>query len=70
MSAAVVAPRLALYLVQKKMSATDCRGVFVSLWAGDELYFIEAAAFFDAVREAEGLDESGWRSRVRTWELT
>jgi len=68
--ATVVAPRLALYLVHKKMSAGDCRGVFVSLWVGDELYFLEAETFFDAVREAEGLDEGGWRSRVRSWELS
>src|SRR5262249_24139909 len=57
--ATVVAPRLALYLMHKKMSAADCPGVYVSLWVEGELYFIEAPVFFEAVRDAEGLDEGG-----------
>src|SRR5262249_32304187 len=68
--ATVVAAKLAYCLVQKKMSAYACNGVFVSIWVGDELYFIDARDFFDAVREAEGLDAAGWRLRVRSWELT
>ena len=67
--ATMVAPKLAYYLAQKKMSAYSCNGVFVSLWVGQELYFIDARDFFDAVREAEGLDAAGWRQRVRSWEL-
>jgi hypothetical protein len=67
--ATVIAPRLALYLMYKKLSVANCRGVFVSLWAAGELYFIEAPVFFDAVREAEGLDEGGWRARLRNWEM-
>src|SRR5690349_2139179 len=66
--ATVVAPKLALYLKQKKMS--DCAGVFVTLWVGEEAHFIEGADFFDAIREAEGLDDASWRARVRSWEMT
>ncbi len=67
--ATVVAPRLSQYLSNKKIPTPSARGVFLSLFVGDELYFIEAAVFFDAVREAEGLDEAAWRSRMRSWEL-
>ncbi|HJZ88903.1 MAG TPA: STAUR_1299 family protein [Polyangia bacterium] len=66
--ATVVAPKLAEYMRNKKMSAYNCRGVFVSLFVGADLYLIEAPTFFDAVREAEGLDEAGWRVRVAAWE--
>ena len=68
--ATVVAPKLALYLRQKKMSAHSCAGVFVTLWVGEEAHFIEGAVFFDAIRQAEGLDDVSWRARVRTWEMT
>ena len=68
--ATVVAPKLALYLKQKKMSAQSCGGAFVTLWVDEEAHFIEAAEFFAAVREAEGLDDASWRQRVRTWEMT
>jgi hypothetical protein len=64
-----VAPRLAQYLGNKKIPPLRCHGVFLPVFAGDELYFLEGPTFFDAVREAEGLDDAAWRVRVRTWEL-
>jgi hypothetical protein len=63
-----VAPRLAYYLKSKKRSATACRGVFLSLFSGEDLYFVSAERFFEAVRVAEGLDEAAWRAKVATWE--
>jgi hypothetical protein len=64
----VVAPRLASYLAQKKWSASRCGGVFVALWTGDEVHLIDAPVFFEAVRQAEGLDDAAWRARVHGWE--
>jgi hypothetical protein len=66
--AQAVAPRLAHYIHQKKMHAATCRGVFLSLFVGDALYFIEAPVFFDVIRQAEGLDETAFAQKLRQWE--
>jgi hypothetical protein len=65
--AGVVAERLAGYLGDKGISPLACAGVFVSLFVGDELYFLAASEFFDAVGEAEGQDELAWRARLSAW---
>ena len=42
--------RPVVHLADQGMSATACRGVFVSLFVGEYLYLIEAPTFLDAVK--------------------
>ena len=53
----VVAPRLALFLKAKRLSVADCAPAFISLFWGDQIYFIHAADFFEFIRQARGLDQ-------------
>ena len=66
----VVAPRLSLYLKSKRMSATACGPVFVSLFSGDTLYFIAAADFFEFIRQRLGADAERFAQLTRGWAET
>lgn len=63
-----VAPRLVSYMGQKRLQPFQAKGVFLSLFVGDWLYFIEAPRFLEAVREAEHLSEAAFRQKVAAWE--
>jgi hypothetical protein len=65
-----VAPRLALYLKQKRLGVFDCAPVFLSVFLGQEIFFVRAADFFEHLRLTQGMSEASFAARARTWEST
>jgi hypothetical protein len=68
--AEVVTPQLLRYLSAKQVPIERAAGVFLSLFVGEELYFITVSSFFGALREAEGLDAAAWRARLCAWGIS
>jgi hypothetical protein len=66
----LVAPRLAFFLRSKKLGVADSGPVFLAVFVGETVYFIEVADFFELIRQARGLDAAGFDAVVRGWERT
>ncbi len=66
----VVAPRLALYLREKRMGVAACEPVFISFFRGEQLYMVRAADFFEHYRLREGLSREAFDALASTWERT
>jgi len=63
-----VAPRLALYLRSKRYQVSRCGPAFLSIFLGEQLYFVEASAFYEYVRQQMGLDEQRFARTAESWE--
>jgi len=64
-----VAPRLALYLREKRLGPGSA-SVFISIFWEDTLYFVGPADFFACVQAALGLDDEAFASVFEMWERT
>ncbi len=65
-----IAPRLALFLRSQRLSVRSCGPVFLSMFLGEELYFVGAEDFFRSLQIAEGWSDESFAALVRTWEET
>ncbi len=66
----VLAPRLAMFLKEKRLGVADCAPAFLSLFQGDQLYLVRAADFFEHYRLREGLVTEAFSALAGTWERT
>ncbi len=65
-----VLPRLTYHLRAKKLRAPRAPGAFVALFVKERLYFLDARALYDAVRDLAGWSEEELATRIRRWEET
>jgi hypothetical protein len=63
-----VAPRLAFFLRSKRYHVRQCAPVFLTMFLGDQVYFVHAQDFFEELRVAEGLAEETFAALARGWE--
>ena len=66
----VMAPRLALYLKEKGGGVAHGGGVFLSLFCGENLYFVWAHDFFTYYKDRAGLSDEAFAALASTWERT
>jgi len=66
----VVAPRLALYMHEKRLSPLHRGPLFLSLFFDQSIYFLEAQEFFCYVQRTEMLDDEAFSARLRLWQST
>jgi hypothetical protein len=63
-----VAPKLAFFLRSKRYHVHQCRPVFLTMFLGDQVYFVHAEDFFAELRVAEGLADETFSALARSWE--
>ena len=63
-----VAPPLARFLRTRRMRVDACAPVFLSIFAGDTLYFVGAEDFFAYYRQVEDLGAQALLDRAQVWE--
>jgi hypothetical protein len=60
-------PRLTEHLSAKGLPMLGGPNAILSVWRGDKLFIFDSASFFGAVREIQGLDESGFWKQIAQW---
>jgi hypothetical protein len=63
-----VAPRLAYLIRGLKLRVLSAPGVFLTIFDGDDVYFVKAADFFAHYRETEQLSDLELARLVQRWE--
>lgn len=63
-----VLPRLTYHLRAKKLRAPRAPGAFVALFVEQRLYFLDARALYEAVRELSGWSEDDLAGHISRWE--
>jgi hypothetical protein len=62
-------PRLTEHLFAKGVPMLGGPNVIVSVWRGSTMFIFEPDAFFDAIREIEGISADELKIRISAWRL-
>ena len=64
-----VAPRLALYLHEKRLGL-ESRSLFLTIFIDQQVHFVQVSDFFDLVRRHEGVDPQTFEVMLQQWQRT